>query len=149
MNSPLLKEWLRAHGPVDNEDLERHDKWLCMMWPRLHLLRELLADDGAIFVSIDDHEQHRLRLLMDDIFGESNFVTNIVWEKKYSPSNDAKYFSDNHDFILCYAKRKDDWRPLLLPRQARQDERYSNPDDDPRGPWKSSGLDVKRSGFCR
>ena len=143
VNSPLLKEWLRTHGPVDNEDLERHDKWLCMMWPRLHLLRELLSDDGVIFVSIDDHEQHRLRLLMDDVFDESNFVTNIVWEKKYSPSNDAKYFSDNHDFIVCYAKRKDHWRPRLLPRQARHDERYSNPDDDHRGPWKSSGLDVK------
>ena len=143
VNSPLLKEWLRAHGPVDNEDLERHDKWLCMMWPRLHLLRELLAEDGVIFVSIDDHEQHRLRLLMDDVFDESNFVTNIIWEKKYSPSNDAKYFSDNHDFIIVYAKRKDHWRPRLLPRQARHDERYSNPDNDHRGPWKSSGLDVK------
>ena len=143
VNSPLLKEWLRAHGPVDNEDLERHDKWLCMMWPRLHLLRELLSDDGAIFVSIDDNEQHHLRMLMDDIFGASNFVTNIIWEKKYSPANDAKYFSDNHDFILCYAKARDVWRPRLLPRQARHDERYQNPDDDDRGPWKSSGLDVK------
>ena len=143
VNSPLLKEWLAAHGPVDNEDLERHDKWLCMMWPRLHLLRELLSEDGAIFVSIDDNEQHRLRLLMDDIFGESNFVTNIVWEKKYSPSNDATYFSDNHDFILCYARTREVWRPRLLPRQARHDERYQNPDDDRRGPWKSSGLDVK------
>ena len=75
-----------------------------MMWPRLHLLRELLADNGAIFISIDDNEQHRLRMLMDEIFGKENFVSNIIWQKKNNPQNDAKYFSDNHEFILCYAK---------------------------------------------
>ena len=143
VNSPLMKEWLKANGPVDNEDLERHDKWLCMMWPRLHLLKELLSDDGVIFVSIDDNEQHHLRMLMDEVFGANNFVTNIMWQKKYAPSNDAKYFSDNHDFIVCYAKVKETWRPILLPRTKKQDERYVNPDNDPRGPWKSGGLDVK------
>ncbi len=143
VNSPLMKAWLRENGPVDNEDLERHDKWLCMMWPRLHLLKELLSDDGVIFVSIDDNEQHHLRMLMDEVFGEENFVTNIIWQKKYSPANDAKFFSDNHDFILCYAKVKDSWQTIPLPRTEKQNQRYDNPDSDPRGPWKSSGLDVK------
>ncbi len=74
VNSPMMKEWLKGKSPVDGEDLERHDKWLCMMWPRLQLLRELLSDDGVIFISIDDNEQHRLRMVMDEIFGEENFV---------------------------------------------------------------------------
>ena len=143
VNSPLMQKWLDKNSPIDNEDLERHDKWLCMMWPRLHLLRELLAEDGAIFVSVDDNEQHHLRMLMDEIFGDTNFVTNIIWQKKFSPQNDAKYFSDNHDFVLCYAKDKEIWRPVLLPRTEKHNERYFNPDDDPRGPWSSSGLDVK------
>ena len=138
-----MREWLKSASPVDGEDLERHDKWLCMMWPRLHLLKELLADDGVIFVSIDDNEQHHLRMLMDEIFGERNFVTNIIWQKKYSPQNDAKWFSDNHDFIMCYAMTKEIWRPIPLPRTDKQNQRYSNLDDDPRGAWKSSGLDVK------
>ena len=143
VNSPLMRQWLTENAPVDNEDLERHDKWLCMMWPRLHLLKDLLAEDGVIFISIDDNEQHRLRMLMDDIFGQKNFVTNIIWQKKYSPQNDAKYFSDNHDFVVCYAKNKETWRPVLLPRTEKHNKRYANPDNDPRGPWKSSGLDVK------
>ena len=143
VNSPLLKEWFKSHSPVDGEDLERHDKWLCMMWPRLHLLKELLADDGAIFISIDDHEQHHLRMLMDEIFEGENFISNLVWQKKFSPQNDAKHFSDNHDFILCYAKSKAGWQIIPLPRTEKQDERYENPDNDPRGAWTSSGLDVK------
>ena len=82
VNSPMMKEWLKGKSPVDGEDLERHDKWLCMMWPRLQLLRELLAEDGVIFISIDDNEQHRLRMMMDEIFGEENFVENFIWIKK-------------------------------------------------------------------
>lgn len=78
VNGPAIKEWLKDKSPVDGEDLERHDKWLCMMWPRLQLLRELLAEDGAIFISIDDNEQHRLRMAMDEIFGEENFIANII-----------------------------------------------------------------------
>ena len=103
VNSPLMREWLRENGPVDNEDLERHDKWLCMMWPRLHLLRELLADDGVIFVSIDDNEQHHLRMLMDEVFGEGNFVSNYVWKSRSGKDHTAKHVSKNHDHILCYA----------------------------------------------
>ena len=87
VNSPMMKEWLKDKNPVDGEDLERHDKWLCMMWPRLHLLRELLAEDGVIFVSIDDNEQHRLRMVMDEVFGEENFYAQCTWESKTKPTN--------------------------------------------------------------
>ena len=143
VNSPMMQRWLEQAREVDGEDPERHDKWLCMMWPRLKMLEKLLSDDGAIFVSIDDHEQHRLRMIMDEIFGKKNFVANIIWQKKYSPQNDARYLSDNHDFILVYAKDKNKWRPTLLPRTHKQNKAYVNLDNDPRGPWKSSGLDVK------
>ncbi len=138
VNSPLLKEWFKQNGPVDGEDLERHDKWLCMMWPRLHLLKELLSDDGVIFVSIDDNEQHHLRMLMDEVFGEENFVTSITWQKKVSPSNDAKYFSYDHEYIAVYANNKEIWRPNRLSMTEKQKGYYRNPDNDPRGPWNSS-----------
>lgn len=113
------------------------------MWPRLKLLHELLADDGVIFVSIDDNEVHHLRAIMDEIWGEENFVADIIWQKKYAPQNDAKYFSDNHDFILVCAKKKDEWQLNLLPRTKEMDARYSNPDDDSRGNWKAGDLSVK------
>lgn len=147
VNSPMIQEWLGR--VVDNEDLTRHDKWLCMMMPRLKLLHELLAEDGVIFVFIDDDEQHRLRMLLDEIFGAHNFISNIVWQKKFSPQNDAKYFSDMHDFVICYAKKKNDgentlgWTRNLLPRTEEMDKRYSNLDDDLRGPWTSGDLSVK------
>ena len=89
VNSPLHKEWFAQHSPVDGEDLERHDKWLCMMWPRLQLLRELLSEDGVIFVSIDDHESHHLRTLMDEVFGEQNLVADFVWNSTKSITNPA------------------------------------------------------------
>ncbi len=143
VNSPLMQEWLKGKSPVDGEDLERHDKWLCMMWPRLHLLRELLAENGAIFVSIDDNEQHHLRMMMDEIFGAENFVATIIWEKVYSPKSSAQYFSENHDFIVVYARNKNEFKLGLLPRTEEADARYTNPDNDPRGPWKSGGLDAR------
>ncbi len=151
VNSPLMQEWLRENSPVDGEDLERHDKWLCMMWPRLHLLKELLSNDGVIFISIDDNEQHRLRMLIDEIFGENNFVANIVWQKKYAPANDAKYFSDNHDFILCYTKNRamgtgkeaETWQRQLLPRTEKQDRLYKYDDGDGKGPWRTGDLTAK------
>ncbi|MDO8886162.1 site-specific DNA-methyltransferase [Candidatus Oleimmundimicrobium sp.] len=120
-----------------------HSNWLSMMYPRLFLARNLLRDDGVIFVSIDDNEVHNLRLLLNEVFGEENFVATIIWQKKYSPSNDAKWLSDNHDYILLYAKSKEIWRPQLLPRTEEANSRYINPDNDPRGDWKPSGLDVK------
>ncbi len=153
VNSPMMQEWLQDKSPVDDEDLERHDKWLCMMWPRLHLLQELLAEDGAIFISIDDNEQHRLRMMMDEIFGEENFIANIVWQKKYAPANDAKYFSDNHDFVICYAKNKSKngnngeetgfWQRNLLPRSEKQDRSYKYDDKDGKGLWRTDNLTGK------
>jgi len=102
VNSPMHQEWLRK--VVDREDLTRHDKWLCMIWPRLKLLRELLREDGAIFVSIDDNEVHRLRMAMDEIFGEEQFIATIIWEKVYSPRMDTEGFSISHDYIVVYGK---------------------------------------------
>lgn len=150
VNSTMMREWLNNKQSVDGEDMERHDKWLCMMWPRLQLLHELLAEDGVIFISIDDNEQHRLRMIMDEIFGEENFVANIIWQKKYAPANDAKYFSDNHDFVLCYAKNRANgqdngtaWTRRLLPRTEKQDKLYKYDDNDGRGPWRTDNLTVK------
>lgn len=143
LTDPKIKKWLGQVVGKESEDLSRHDKWLCMMYPRLKLLHKLLADDGAIFISIDDNEQANLKLLCDEIFGGSNFVNNIIWQKKYSPQNDARYFSDMHDFIVCYAKQKSNWERKLIPRKAEQNARYKNVDNDPRGNWKSSDLSVK------
>ncbi len=120
-----------------------HSSWLSMIYARLRLSRALLRNDGVIFISIDDGEVHNLRKAADEIFGERNFVANIIWEKKYAPANDARWFSDNHDHILLYAKSKCDWKPRALPRTDAQNRRYINRDDDPRGPWKSGDLSVK------
>ncbi len=141
VNSPMIQAWLGEI--VDKEDFTRHDKWLCMMMPRLKLLRELLNEEGAIFVSIDDNEQHRLRMLLDEVFGEDNFICNIIWQKKFSPQNDAKYLSDNHDFIVLFAKNKINWKRRLLAIPDSVKERYSNPDNDIRGPWSSGDISVK------
>lgn len=143
VNSPKIKQWLGKVVGGESEDLTRHDKWLCMMYPRINLLKDLLSNNGTIFISIDDDEGHYLKALMDEVFGRENFVANIIWEKKYSPQNDAKWLSDSHDHILLYAKNKETWRPNLLPRTEEMDKRYKNIDNDPRGVWKSSGLDVK------
>ena len=120
-----------------------HSNWLSMMLPRLHLAKTLLREDGVIFISIDDNEQAQLKLLCDEVFGAENFVADIIWQKKYSPQNDAKWFSAMHDHILCFAKNKEIWRPNLLARSEEQNVRYSNPDNDPRGNWKSSDFSVK------
>lgn len=149
VNSPKIKEWLgKVVGP-EGEDLTRHDKWLCMMYPRLKLLRDLLAKDGAIFVSIDDTEHCYLKQIMDDIFGVENFIANIIWQKKTSPQNDAKYFSDMHDFIIVYAKKKksnsrdNGFVMNLLERTEKYNVGYTNPDTDKRGPWMRGDLSVK------
>ena len=141
VNSPMMQDWFGK--VVDRDDLTRHDKWCCMMLPRLTLLHELLSEDGAIFVSIDDNEVHRLRFLMDEVFGEENFVATIIWEKVYSPKSSAKYFSENHDFIIVYARDKERFDLGLLPRTEEADARYANPDDDPRGAWKASDLSAR------
>ena len=125
------------------DDNLEHSIWLNLIKPRIELLRNLLREDGSIWISIDDDESHYLKVLCDEIFGRNNFVNNVIWEKKYSPQNDAKWLSDSHDHILAYAKSKELWRPNLLPRTEAMDNRYKNPDNDSRGLWKSSDLSVK------
>lgn len=122
------------------DDNLEHTTWLAMMYPRLELLRELLAEDGSIWVSIDDREAHYLKVLMDEVCGRSNFVANVIWQKKYSPQNDSGFFSAMHDHIIVFAKSASNWQRNLLPRTAKQDRAYKNPDNDPRGPWKPSDL---------
>ena len=141
VNSPMMKDWFGK--VVDRDDLTRHDKWCCMMLPRLKLLRELLRDDGAIFVSIDDNEVHRLRSLMDEVFGEENFLTTVIWQKVFSPKNTARHFSEDHDFVLVYARDAEQWQPHLMERKAGATDRYRNPDEDQRGAWSSSDLTAR------
>lgn len=142
VNDPKIKKWLGQVVGKDSEDLNRHDKWLCMMYPRLKLLHKLLSEDGAIFISIDDNEQANLKLICDEIFGGGNFVANVIWEKAFSPVNLKKHFSENHDFIVIYAKSKNNLICNGLPRTSQSDDRYKNPDNDPRGPWMSSDMTV-------
>ena len=120
-----------------------------MMWPRLELLRELLAEDGSIWVNIDDNEAHYLKVVMDEVFGRGNFVANVVWQKKSSPQANSIGLSDSHDHILVSAKSKSLWRPNLLPRTEVSDARYLNPDDDPRGDWTSSDFTISLTGGQR
>lgn len=120
-----------------------HTTWLNMMYPRLQLAKELLTEDGVIFISIDDNEQANLKLLCDDVFGEENFVANLVWERAFSPKNDARFISNSHDYVLMYAKNIENFIIGRLPRTEEANARYSNPDNDPRGVWMSSDISVK------
>jgi len=126
------------------DDNLQHAQWLSMMYPRLELLRELLAEDGSIWITIDDNEAHYLKVLCDEVFGRKNFVANVIWQKKNNPQNHARWFSANHDHILVFAKNKDKWRPNLLPRTDEMNARYRNPDNDPRGVWNPGCPSVKR-----
>lgn len=125
------------------DDNLEHTKWLEMMYPRMELLRELLSEDGSIWVTIDDNEAHYLKVVMDEFFGRQNFVSNVVWEKKYTVANDTKYFSDNHDHILVYAKNKEIWKINRLDRTQQMDAAYKNPDNHPKGVWKATPLHAK------
>ncbi len=138
VNSPLMKQWLGK--AVDGEDLERHDKWACMMWPRLKLLEELLADTGSIWVTLDDNEVASARGLLDEIFGQINFIACMAWQKRSSPDSDDAQVTATHDYVLCYAKNKNEveWQKFIRTTDA--DDRYGNPDNDPRGVWTSSDL---------
>ena len=120
-----------------------HTDWLNMMYPRLRVAKDLLAEDGVIFISIDDGEVGNLRKICDEIFGENNFLSNLIWEKKYTVANDALYFSDTHDHILCYAKSIGKFEIGRLPRSDEMNEAYRNPDNHPKGPWKSTPLHAK------
>jgi adenine-specific DNA-methyltransferase len=125
------------------DDNLEHSRWLAMMWPRLELLRELLAEDGSIWVSIDDHEGHYLKAIMDEVFGRRNFVASVIWHKMFSVKNSAQNFSEDHDYILVYARNKDIWRPNELPRSEKQDAMYKNPDNDHRGLWTSGDFSAR------
>ncbi|MBA4304438.1 MAG: site-specific DNA-methyltransferase [Sphingobacteriaceae bacterium] len=120
-----------------------HSDWLSLMYPRLKLARTLLKEDGVIFISIDDNEVHNLRKVCDEIFGETNFVSELIWERAYSPKNDAKFISNSHDYIVMYSKSIENFKIGRLERTDTANARYSNPDNDPRGVWKSSDISVK------
>lgn len=120
-----------------------HTTWLNMMYPRMRIAWAMLRPDGFLFVSVDDREVANLRCLLDDVFGSENFVANIVWEKKYTRSNDAQFFSDNHDHLLVYARGIADTRLLPQPRSEEQAGAYTNPDNHPKGPWKATPLHAK------
>lgn len=122
------------------DDNLEHSLWLSLIYPRLELLREILSDDGSIWVSMDDGEGQYLKIVMDEIFGRSNFVSTIIWRKNYAPKSSAKYISEDHDYIFVYAKNKEIWRPNLMPRSDKQDKAYKNPDNDPRGLWRPNNL---------
>lgn len=119
-----------------------HSDWCSMIYPRLILARNLLADDGVIFISIDDNEQENLKKICDEVFGEKNFIAQVIWERAYAPVNLKKHFSENHDYIICYAKDIDKAICNGLPRASEANDRYSNPDNDPRGVWQSDNLSV-------
>lgn len=147
-----IKNYLELTGQVDaggkklstnvESDGRFHSNWLNMMYPRLFLAKNLLREDGVIFISIDDNEVHNLRALCNEIFGEENFLANLIWERAYSPVNLKKHFSENHDFLLCYAKNFESAQNKGLGRSEESNNRYKNPDNDPRGGWKSSDLSV-------
>lgn len=125
------------------EDGLEHGRWLSLMRDRLGLLRSLLAEDGSLWISVDDNEAHYLKVLCDEIFERRNFIANVIWQKKFAPQNDSTWLSDSHDHILVFARDKAVWRPSPLPRTPAMDARYKNPDEDPRGPWMSDNLSVK------
>ncbi|MFX0195465.1 MAG: site-specific DNA-methyltransferase [Candidatus Hodarchaeota archaeon] len=134
VNSPMMQQWLGK--AVDQEDLTRHDKWLCMMMPRLKLLKELLRDDGVIFASIDDNEIHRLRLVMDEVFGEEHRVGTFTWRRRMNPdSRNINGVSEDHEYVLCYVRSE-----IRFTGSEKNLEKYTNPDDDPRGPWMSMDM---------
>jgi adenine-specific DNA-methyltransferase len=131
------------------DDNLEHSQWLSMMLPRLQLLRELLREDGSIWVTIDDNEGHYLKVLMDEVFGRGNFVANVIWQKRVSPANDATHFSTDHDNIFVYTKHKTAWSLNRLERTELQNSYYKNPDDDNRGPWNSVTYTGNKTRFER
>ncbi len=144
VDAPEIKQWIGKVVGDEGEDLSRHDKWLCMMYPRLRLLHRLLSDDGAIFISIDDNECSALKMICDEIFGRLNFVSNIAWQKTYSPRNDSKGIPYETDSILVYSKRHP-WVPQKLNRTEGMDARHGSPDHDP-VEWQSGDVSAAGSG---
>ena len=151
VNAPMIKEWLNAN-PIGIEDGLRHDKWCAMMWPRLRLLHELLANQGSFWMTLNDVEHHRARQVLDEIFGEENFIASVCWQKKQSPQSDAINISDMHDYVVVYAKKAkrnkkdlDGWQRRLVAISEGQIANYSNPDDDPRGPWTDADYTCNKT----
>lgn len=124
-------------------DRFNHTSWLTFMKNRLEIAREILSDNGSLWINIDDDEQAYLKVLTDNIFGRNNFINNVIWQKKYAPQNDAKWFTDNHDHVLVYAKNKENWKPNLLPRTEKQAQYYKYDDNDGRGKWRTDNILVK------
>ncbi len=127
------------------DDGLEHSIWLGLMRDRLEILRRLLAEDGSLWVTIDDNEAHYLKVLCDEVFGRKNFVANVLWQKRFSPNSTAQYISDSHDHVLVFAKEKDKWSRKLLPRDEKHNKNYKNPDNDPRGPWTSGDMSARNS----
>ncbi len=125
------------------DDNLEHAQWLSMMYPRMALLRELLSEDGSIWITLDDNEAHYFKVICDEIFGRRNFIGNVVWQKRFSPNSTAVHLSDSHDHVLVFAKRSSGWSRNLLPRTEKSDANYKNPDNDPRGAWTSSDLSAR------
>lgn len=131
------------------DDGLEHSIWLGLMRDRLEVIRRLLSEDGSLWITIDDNEAHYLKVLCDEVFGRANFISNVVWQKKFSPQANSEWLSDSHDHVLVYARNKEIWRPNLLSRTADADSRYSNPDNDPRGPWTSGDFTISLTGGQR
>lgn len=142
-NSGQFDEYGNRLVPNTESNGRFHTDWLNMIYPRLRLAKDLLTDDGVIFISIDENEIENLKKVCDDTFGEKNFVASVIWERAFAPKNDAKYFSDSHDYIVIYAKNLIDFQIGKLPRTEEANSRYKNPDNDPRGPWASDNMTVK------
>lgn len=137
VNSPLIQEWLAQNKPVDSEDLTRHDKWLCMMMPRLTLLRDLLHDDGVILISIDDNEIQHLKMLMSEIFGEDCYMGTLIWKRRQNVDSRTKNgVSMDHEYVLIYGKTN----TTRLRGQQKDLSKYTNPNNDPLGPWASDNM---------
>lgn len=131
------------------DDGLEHSIWLGLMRDRLEIIRHLLSDDGSLWITIDDNESHYLKILCDEVFGRGNFISNVVWQKKFSPQANSVWLSDSHDHVLVYARNKELWRPNLLPRTTESDSRYANLDNDPRGPWTSGDFTISLTGGQR
>ncbi len=131
------------------DDGLEHSIWLGLMRDRLEIIRRLLSEDGSLWITIDDNEAHYLKVLCDEVFGRANFVANVVWQKKFSPQANSVWLSDSHDHVIVYARKKEVWRPNLLPRTEDADSRYSNPDRDTRGPWTSGDFTISLTGGQR
>ena len=138
-----IDEWGERFSANVKTSNRYHASWLNMMYSRLKVARDLLTEDGVLFISIDDNEQENLRICCDEIFGAQNFVAQLIWERAYAPKNDAKFVSNSHDYVIMYAKNVDIFTIGRLPRTEEANARYKNPDNDPRGVWKPSDLSVK------